>query len=199
MSLLLADALLVLSLLFVRPVPDRAWRLRLVVHALLLAGCLLVAALSGPHRLLPLLGMVAALVEAGLAWRFRPRLSDTPPAARPAVMWLLAGLVLVAMSLRLLPDGALPAQSAGLLSAALAILLTGLLGAAASAATTDGSATGRLGSLLLAGDGMLLVAGQLPGMAASSLGCLLLLQGGLLCCLLRGWIPAAGAASAASP
>ena len=201
MSLLLADALLVLSLLFVRPTAERAWRSRLVTHALLLAGCLLVPALSGPDRLLlPLLGMGAALTEAVLAWRFKPRAPDAAPdAPLPAAVWLLAGLVLVAASLRLLPDGALPSQSAGLLSAALAILLTGLLGAVASAVTSGGGATGRLGSLLLAGHGMLLVACQLPGMAVSSLGCLLLLQGGLLGCLLREWIVPAHAGRAHSP
>lgn len=196
MSLLLADALLVLSLLFVRPAIDRAWGRRLVAHALLLAGCLLVAAISGPDRLLPLAGMVAALAEAGLAWRFGTRLPDAAVTVRRrTVPWLLfaLALALVALSLRLLPDGTLPPQSAGLLSTALAILLTGLLGAAASA-----GATGRLTSLLLGGNGMLLVACELPGMAASALGCLLLLQAGLLCCLSRAWWTADHATGTAS-
>ncbi|WP_419729988.1 hypothetical protein [Lichenicola sp.] len=204
MSLLLADALLVLSLLFVRPAPDHAWRLRLVAHALLLSASLLVAALAGPHRLLPLLGLAAALLQAGLAWQFRPAApAQALPVGPPVVVWLLAGLVVVGLSLRLLPDGTLPPGPAGLLSAALAILLTGLLGAAASARTsgrgTSGGTTAALASLLLAGDGMLLVACQLPGMAVSSLGCLLLLQAGLLRCLLRTWVVPADTPRTASP
>lgn len=182
MSLLLPDALLVLSLLFVRPVALLAWRSRLPAHALLLAACLLEAALSGSRPGLAVVGMLAAMIQAGLAWRLLRGQPDAPGFQPRTVAWLLAGLVLVGLSVRLLPDAALPAFPRGMLSASTAILLTGLLGALAA-----DRAIARLGSLLLAGNGLIMAACELPGMTLPSLACLLLLQAGLFWSLAQAW------------
>lgn len=197
MSLLLPDALLVLSLLFVRPAAALTWRWRLLAHALLLAACLLEAALSAPRPGLAIAGMLAATVEAGLAWRL-PRGEPDEPGFQPrSIAWLVAGLVLVGLSVRLLPDAALPAFPLGLMSASIAMLLTGLLGALAA-----DRAVARFGSLLLAGNGLVMVACELPGMTLLSLACILLIQAGLFASLLQAWgrvAPSRGAKTGASP
>jgi len=193
MSLLLPDALLVLSLLFVRPVAVAAWRWRLLAHALLLAACLVEAALSGSRPALAIVGMLAAMIQAGLAWRLLRGQPDAPAFQSRNIVWLLAGLVLVGLSVRLLPDATLPAFLRGILSASTAILLTGLLGALAA-----DRAVARLGSLLLAANGLMMAACELPGMTLPSLACLLLLQAGLFWSLAKAWnhvAPASGADS----
>ena len=195
---LLADLLLVLSLLFVRPVADRAWRLRLVLHALLLSACLAVAALAGgPAGWLCLAGSAAALVQAvlhgRLARRRIPAARIRPDPGGPGAAWLLAGLLLVALAVRLVPESALPAHPRGLLTVSIAILLTGLLAAVAA-----GSVTGRTAALLLAGDGLLLAACTLPGGTWLSLAGILLPQGGLLWLLVRPADPAMAEPAAGS-
>lgn len=188
MSLLLPDALLVLSLLFVRPVGGPAWRSRLIAHALMLAACLLEAALSGSQPGLAVVGVLAAMIQAGLGWQMLRGEPDAPAFRPRTIGWLLAGLVLVGLSVRLLPDAALPPFSRGLLSASTAILLTGLLGALAAE-----SAVPRLGSLLLACNGLMMAACELPGMTLLSLAGLLLLQAGLFWSLALAWKRAAPA------
>lgn len=192
MNLLFPDALLVLSLLFVRPVAVLAWRSRLPAHALLLAVCLLDAVLSGSRPGLAAVGMLAAVIQAGLAWRLLRGQPDAPAFQPPrTVVWLLVGLVLVGLSVRLLPDAALPAFPRGILSASTAILLAGLLGALAN----KGSVA-RFGSLLIAGNGMIMAACALPGMGLSSLVGLLLLQAGLFWSLAQAWTGVASAPGA---
>lgn len=197
MSLLLPDALLVLSLLFVRPAAALTWRWRLLAHALLLAACLLEAALSAPRPELALVGMLSAMVEAGLAWWWLRGEPDEPGFRPRSVAWLAAGLLLVGLSVRLLPDAALPVFPRGLMSASIAILLTGLLGAIAAHC-----AVARFASLLLAGNGLVMAACELPGMTLLSLACILLVQAGLFASLLQAWgraVSGRGAESGALP
>lgn len=191
MSLLLPDALLVLSLLFVRPAAALEWRSRLLAHTLLLAACLVEAALSGSRPGLAVIALLAAMIQAGLAWRLLRGQPDASASKSRSIIWLLAGLVLVGLSVRLLPDAALPVFPRGMLSASTAILLTGLLGALAA-----DRAVARLGSLLLAGNGLMMAACELPGMTLSSLACLLLLQAGLFWSLAQAWHHAAPAGGA---
>lgn len=180
MSLVLADMLLALSLLFVRQAPDGTWPARLALHALVLAGCLGAAALEeGAARGLCLLGAVAALLQVGLHAFLLRRLAAGPPVRRRpgqdgGVAWLLAGLVLVGLAARSVPASALPAEPRGMLAAMLGILLTGLLGAASSR-----TPAARCGALLLAGDGLLLSGCTLRGAGGLSLAGIVLLQGGL--------------------
>lgn len=181
MSLLLANALLVLSVLFVRPAPDRAWPTRLLLHALLLAACLVVAALtSNAAWALCLVGLFASLLQGALQVRLGRRRPPDATGHPNDALWLVAGLPLVALSVRLVPPRALPPAPRDILTVALGILLTGLLGALAAR-----SPIGRCGALLLAGDGLMLAACLLPGMDGLSLGCILLLQAGLLWTLIR--------------
>ena len=193
MSLLAADLLLVLSLLFVRPVPDHAWPPRLMLHALVLAGCLAAAALPSGRLTAPCLaGSLVAVLQAALHWWSgrRGRLvaaARARPDGGPGIAWLVAGLLAAALAARLIPEAALPAASRGLLAVSTGILLTGLCGAAAA-----GSATGRSAALLLAANGMLLAACTLPGTGWLSLAAILQLQCGLFWMLLR---PAAAVAS----
>jgi hypothetical protein len=202
MSLLLPDCLLVLSLLFVRPVPDRAWPRRLMLHALLLAVCLVGAVLApdsedGPGKGLRVVALAASLVQLAVQLLFvHGRIAGAPGPAGAGdtdgrlggAIWLPAGLALVALSIRIVPDPVLPH---GLLTVSVATLLTGLLGTVAA-----GSAIGRIGSLLLAGDALVLAASRLHGMDLLSLCAILLLQAGLLLALVRAC--AAGDAEAAS-
>lgn len=182
MSLLLPDALLVLSLLFVRPAAALTWRWRLLAHALLLAAFLMEAALSAQRPELAVVGMLAATLEAGLAWWLLRGEPDEPGFKPRSVAWLAAGLVLVGLSVRLLPDAALPPFPRGLMSASIAMLLTGLLGALAA-----DRAVARFGSLLLAGNGLVMAACELPGMTLLSLACILLIQASLFASLLQAW------------
>lgn len=184
MTGVLADALLLVSLLFVRPVAGTAWPRRLMLHALLLALCLASVLPWAPSVGLCLTGLVAALLQATLALLAKRRLDLLPldsvapgRQGRPGVVWLPVGLLLVALAVILLPDGPLPATIRGTPAAALAILLTGLLGALAGP-----DAVARCGALLLAGDGLILAACRLPGLDAAALAAVLLLQAVL------GWI-----------
>lgn len=174
--LLLPDGLLVLSLVFVRPVADTEWPRRLALHALLLSACLLVASVAsartgGASGERCLAGLAASLLQlavqvalvrrgtAGAPWRRGP--GDAA--------WLLAGLALVALSVRVVPDiGA----AHGLPAVCVAVTLTGLLGAVAAS-----SAVGRVGSLLLVGDVLILAACLLPGTSGLALCTILLFQG----------------------
>lgn len=181
MSLLPANALLVLSVLFVRPAPDRAWPTRLLLHAVLLSACLAIAALTaGAAWALCLAGLFASLLQGALQVRLRRRRLPDAAVHRNDALWLVAGLPLVALSVRLVPARTLPPAPRELLMVALGILLTGLLGALAAR-----TPVGRCGALLLAGDGLVLAACLLPGMDGLSLGCILLLQAGLLWTLVR--------------
>lgn len=185
MTGVLSDALLLVSLLFVRPVPGTAWARRLMLHASLLALCLASVLPWAPSIGLCLTGLMAALLQAALALLAERRIGRLPldsiapgrRQGRPGVVWLPIGLLLVALAVILLPDGQLPATIRGIPAVALAILLTGLLGALAGP-----DAVARCGALLLAGDGLILVACRLPGLNAAALAAVLLLQAGL------GWI-----------
>ncbi len=178
--LLLPDGLLLLSLLFVRPVADNEWPRRLALHALLLSGCLLVASVAaardggGQRCLVGLagsvlqLGLQVVLVRRGIAgapWR-----RGTGDAA-----WLVARLALVALAVWAVPEIGAPH---GLLAVCVAITLTGLLGAVAARSTV-----GRIGSLLLVGDALILAACLLPGTDGLALCTILLFQAGSLCAL----------------
>ena len=181
----LADAMLVLSLLFVQPAPDRAWPVRLLLHAGLLAACLALAALVLPAPVTGrcLVGLLAAAVAtilyalAGEGW------SRTPAPGR-AGLRLAGGLLLAGLAIRLGRRAALqatlPAPAAGILAASLGMLLVGLLGALAGR-----GARARTGSLLLAADGLLLAACLLPGLGIAAPASLLPIEAGLLAVLLR--------------
>lgn len=199
MSLLLADGLLVLSLLFVRPVPDRAWPLRLMLHALLLAACLAFAAIEGRAGVFSCLaGCVAALLQAVLHALQARRPTLLAPPVRPEpnpkrdALWLLGGLLLVALAVRSIPAAALPAHPHGMLAVSLGILFTGLLGTIAAA-----TAIGRTGALLIVANGLLLSACTLPGAGWLSLGSILLLQGGVVWMLVHAAAARGVVASAA--
>lgn len=184
MSLLLADALLVLSVLFVRPASDRAWPMRLSLHALLLSACLAVAALtSGAAWALCLVGLFASLLQSALHVRLGRRPFPETTHHPNDAFWLLAALPLVALSVGLVPPRVLPPAPREVLIVALGILLAGLLGVLAAR-----SPAGRCGALLLAGDGLVLAACLLPGMDGLSLGCILLLQAGLLWAMVRATV-----------
>lgn len=195
MSLLAADLLLVLSLLFVRPVADHAWPSRLTLHALVLAGCLGLAALPGARAPAPCLaGAVVALLQAGFyRWwgRRGPPVgaASSGPGGGRGIAWLVAGLLAVALAARLVPEAALPAASRGLLTVSIGILLTGLCSVVAA-----GSVLGRTAALLLAADGVLLAACTLPGGGWLSLAGVAVLRCGLSWMLLR---PTAAAADVA--
>jgi hydrogenase-4 membrane subunit HyfE len=198
MSALLADGLLVLSLLFVRPVPDRAWALRLLLHALLLAACLAAAATEGRAGLfLCLAGCAAALLQAVLHALQARRPTPLAPPSRPEpsprrdALWLLGGLLMVALAVRSIPAAALPAHPHGMLVVSLGILFTGLLGTIAAA-----TAIGRAGALLTVANGLLLSACTLPGAGWLSLGSILLLQGGVVWMLVHAAGPGVLASAA---
>ena len=182
MSLLLPDCLLVLSLLFVRPVADHEWPRRLALHALLLSGCLAAAWLAaggGASGDRCLVGLLASLLQlGGQVVLLRRGVAAIPGRPGPGgAASLLAGLALVALAVRAVPDLAAPH---GLLRICVAATLTGLLGAAVA-----GSAVGRIGSLLLIGDALILAACSLPGTDALALCTILLAQAALLCALVR--------------
>ena len=190
--LLLPDGLLLLSLLFVRPVADNAWPRRLALHALLLSACLLVASVAaggngGGGRCLA--GLAASLLQLGLQVVLVRRGSAGAP-WRPGTgdaAWLLAGLALVAAAVWAVPDVGAPH---GLLAVCLAVTLTGLLGTVAARSTV-----GRVSSLLLVGDALILAACQLPGTDGLALGTILLFQASSLCALVLTRASAAAAAS----
>ena len=190
--LLLPDGLLLLSLLFVRPVADNEWPRRLALHALLLSACLLVASVAaggngGGGRCLA--GLAASLLQLGLQLVLVRRGSAGAP-WRPGTgdaAWLLAGLALVAVAVWAVPDVGTPH---GLLAVCLAVTLTGLLGAVAARSTV-----GRVGSLLLVGDALILAACLMPGTDGLALGTILLFQAGSLCALVLTRASAGPAAS----
>ena len=99
------------------------------------------------------------------------------PVGLGGAAFLLAGLALVALAVRAVPDLGSPH---GLLTICVAATLTGLLGAAVA-----GSAVGRIGSLLLIGDALILAACSLPGTDALALCTILLAQAALRCALVR--------------
>lgn len=207
MTLLLADLLLLLSLLSVRPAAAPDWRIRLALHALLLAACLVASALrpvQGAAVEPALVGAAGCLLETWLVLRWLPGVAEPRP--RPAgggAGWLLAGLVLTALSLRLLPAGMLPVLPHAELAAALGIVLTGLLAAVAALAAPvapaapaapaaeSGDGPGRFAGLLLGGHGLVLAACVLPGLGWQPLSCVLLLQAWLIHALLPGRAAAA--------
>ena len=181
MTLDLADVMLVLSLLFVRPVPDRRWPTRLLLHTILLAACLATAALTArapvPGRcLIGLLAAIAGIAVFGWAGRRWP-LTAT---AAPAAFRLAGGLLLVGLALGLMHSPGPHEAPADLLAAVLGMLLTGLLAALAAS-----SRRARSGALLLAGNGLLLAACVLPGMGVMAGASLLPIEAGLLWVLLR--------------
>ncbi len=185
MIVALADAMLVLSLLFVQPAPDRAWPMRLLLHAGLLATCLALAALVLPapvtgRCLVGLLAIAVAMIVyalAGEGW------SRTPAPGR-AGLWLVGGLLLAGLAIQqgrqATVQATLPAPTASILAASLGMLLVGLLGALAGSGPRA-----RSGSLLLAADGLLLAACLLPGLGLSAPASLLPIEAGLLAVLLR--------------
>jgi hypothetical protein len=128
-SLLLAAALLVLSVLFVRPVAKAAWRIRLLLHSLVLAGCLLVHAFASPP-LLPVAGEAVVLLQAGLlakvSWR------SVASGVSGSVVWTVAGLLTAWFAAWLLHDPGVTEDGHGLLVVSLGVLLTGLVGATVS-------------------------------------------------------------------
>ncbi len=181
MIVLLADAMLVLSLLFVRPAPDRAWPVRLLLHAGLLAACLGLAALTLPAPVPGrcLLGLLAASAAIGFHALTGAGWSRTPPPGG-AGPWLVGGLTAAALAVRLGRQALLPASVGGILAASLGMLLAGLLGALAGRGPRA-----RGGSLLLAVDGLLLAACLLPGLGLAATASLLPIGAGLLAVLLR--------------
>lgn len=167
MSPLPATALLVLSVLFVRPADGRGATLRLIGHALLLAivlaaGC--IGTMQAAQRPVLLMGMFAALAQAGVAWRvsrsepggLSPETGGTTGSVGRHGMLLvwIAALLLVGLSLLVVPDRVLPGGFRGMLQCGTAILLLGILGAAVAS-----SRGGRLCALLLGGDGLMMLAG----------------------------------------
>ena len=177
----LVVAMLALSLLFVQPAPDRSWPARLLLHAALLATCLLVAALisPAPTRGRCLAGLLAALLGVGVyaavgkGWpRNRPMDRSMP--------WLAGGLLLAGLAIGSMRAAPMPDAPAGVLAVSLAMLLAGLLAALAGQGTRA-----RGGALLLACNGLLLSACLLPGMGIAALASLLLIEGALLSMLLR--------------
>ncbi len=192
--LLLPDGLLVLSLLFVRPVADNEWPRRLALHALLLSGCLLAASVAaggngggGGRRCL--VGLAASVLQLGLQVVLVRRGIAGAPWRRGTgdAAWLLAGLALVALAVWAVPDVGAPQ---GLLAVCVAVTLTGLLGAVAARSTV-----GRIGSLLLVGDVLILAACLLPGTDGLGLCTILLFQAGSLCALVLTRTAAGTAAS----
>ncbi len=183
----LADAMLVLSLLFVQPAPDRAWPVRLLLHAALLVACLALAALVLPAPVAGrcLVGLLAAAVAISLYALAGEGWSRTPAPGRARLwLWLAGGLLLAGLAIRLGRQAArqatLPASDADILAASLGMLLVGLLGAVAGSGPRA-----RSGSLLLAADGLLLAACLLPGLGIAAPASLLPIEAGLLAVLLR--------------
>ncbi len=183
MSLLLPDGLLVLSLLFVRPVPDTEWPRRLVLHGLLLSGCLVASAVAGwsagAGEARCLAALAASLLRLAVPVLLVRRIVAGMP-FRPGpdeAAWLLAGLALVALAIRITPDSGAPH---GLLTVCVAATLAGLSGTLAAR-----SAVGRIGSLLLIGDVLILAACCLPGTDVLALCTILLFQAASLGALVR--------------